>query len=143
MLDQLYNTDILTLSSSLENDRLEAPQATARRVSKLCGSWLEIDVRLDGDVVFDVALRVQACALGQASAAILKNNIKGATLAEITEARDALSAMLKQGGQPPEGRFAQLSLLMGVAEYPARHTSTLLAFDAAVDAVQAALKAAA
>ena len=88
MLDNLYNTDILTLSASLKNERLANPDGTARKVSKLCGSWLEIDVNMDGDVVSECALRVQACALGQSSAAILKDSIIGATLEEITEARD-------------------------------------------------------
>ena len=138
MLDDLYNTDILTLSASLKNERLANPDGTARKVSKLCGSWLEIDVNMDGDVVSECALRVQACALGQSSAAILKEGIIGARLEELTEARDALRIMLKKGGDLPKGRFEKLVLLQGVSEYPARHTSTMLAFDAAVDAVSQA-----
>lgn len=140
MLGQLYNTDILTLSSSLKNASLDQPDRTARKVSKLCGSWLEIDVKMSEGVVSDVALRVQACALGQASAAILQAHIRGATLAELKDARDALKAMLKEGGPPPEGRFAQLALLQSVKEYPARHQSTMLAFEAAVEAVERALE---
>jgi len=94
---------------------------------------------IDGDVVSEVALRVQACALGQSSTAILQQSIIGATLEEIIEARDALREMLKGEGQAPSGRFEKLVLLKGVKAYPARHTSTLLAFEAAVEAVQAAL----
>jgi len=139
MFDDLYNTDILTLSASLKNERLDAPNGTARKVSKLCGSWLEIDVNMDGDVVSEVALRVQACALGQSSAAILQQGIIGASLEEITEAKDALRAMLKSDGEPPKGRFERLALLKGVKAYPARHTSTMLAFDAAAEAVGMAL----
>lgn len=139
MFDDLYNTDILTLSASLKNERLDAPDGTARKVSKLCGSWLEIDVKMDGDVVSDVALRVQACALGQSSAAILQEGIIGASLDEITEARDALREMLKGDGEAPKGRFEKLALLKGVKTYPARHASTLLAFEAAVEAVEMAL----
>jgi len=138
MFDDLYNTDILTLAGSLQNAALAAPHGTARKVSKLCGSWLEIDVNMDAQQVSDVALRVQACALGQASAAILKAAIIGATLPDLQQARDHLRAMLKENGPPPSGRFHQLALLQGVREYPARHTSTLLAFDAAVEAVTAA-----
>jgi NifU-like protein involved in Fe-S cluster formation len=104
-------------------------------VSKLCGSWLEIDVIMDGGVVSEIALRVQACALGQESAAILQEAIIGAAIGEITEAQAALRAMLKEGGEAPLGRFEKLALLKGVADYPARHTSTMLAFDAAVEAV--------
>lgn len=139
MIDDLYNTDILTLSAGLRNERLEAPEASARKVSKLCGSWLEIDIRMDGDIVSEAALRVQACALGQASAAILKESIVGATLSELLEARDALKAMLKDNADAPIGRFEKLKLLKGVSAYTARHTSTLLAFEAAVEAAEQAL----
>ena len=139
MFDDLYNTDILTLSASLKNERLESLDGTARKVSKLCGSWFEIDVNMDSDVVSEVALRVQACALGQSSAAILQQGIIGATLEEITAAKDALPAMIKSDGEPPKGRFERLALLKGVKAYPARHTSTMLAFDAAAEAVGMAL----
>lgn len=139
MIDDLYNTDILTLSAGLRNESLEAPDASTRKVSKLCGSWLEIDVTMDGERVSEAALRVQACALGQASAAILKESIIGATHAELVEARDVLKAMLKEDGEAPKGRFEKLKLLKGVKAYPARHTSTLLAFEAAVEAVETAL----
>lgn len=134
MFTDLYNDDILALTATLKNERLENPDGTARKVSKLCGSWIEIDVNLEDGVVTDAALRVQACALGQAAAAILKENIIGASIDEITEARDVLYAMLKDGGAPPMGRFEELKLLAGVKDYPARHTSTMLAFDAAVEA---------
>ena len=143
MFTDLYNTDILTLSSTLENAALPSPDGTARKVSKLCGSWLEIDLKIEGGVVSNCALRVQACALGQASAAILKAAIVGASLKDLTAARDSLHAMLKSGGAPPTGRFAQLAILQGVAKYPARHTSTMLAFDAAVAAFADALENAA
>ena len=84
-------------------------------------------------------MRVQACALGQASAAILQEGIIGAKLADLSGARNALRAMLKENGEAPKGRFENLKLLAGVADYPARHGSTLLAFDAAVAAVDMAL----
>lgn len=140
MFDDLYNTDILTLSASLKNERLNAPNGTSRKISKLCGSWLEIDVNMDGDVVSEVALRVQACALGQSSAAILQQGIIDASLLEIIEARDALREMLKEEGEAPKGRFEKLALLKGVKAYPARHMSTLLAFEAAAEAVEQALQ---
>lgn len=143
MFTDLYNTDILTLSSTLENASLPSPDGTARKVSKLCGSWLEIDLNVEGGEVSDCAMRVQACALGQASAAILKAAIVGASLKDLTAARDGLHAMLKSDSAPPTGRFALLAILQGVAKYPARHTSTMLAFDAAVAAFEDALENAA
>lgn len=139
MFTDLYNTDILSLSATLINETLENPMGTSRKVSKLCGSWVEIDINVENAVVSDCALRVQACALGQASAAILKANIDGASLEHIRGARDALFAMLKESGEPPTGRFERLALLAGVKDYPARHTSTMLAFDAAVEAMESAM----
>jgi len=140
MFGDLYNQDILALSAQLQNSQLDAPHSSAREVSKLCGSELEIDVKLASGKVSDVALRVQACALGQSSAAILQDAIIGASLEEITDARDKLRAMLKKGSPSPSGRFAKLALLKGVAQYPARHASTLLAFEAAVKAVSEAVE---
>lgn len=140
MLNSLYSTDILTLSSTLRNERLDEPDASVRKVSKLCGSWLEIDLTLNGEVVSEAALRVQACALGQASAAILKESIVGSSLDELRAARNDLRMMLKEDGAPPTGRFSRLSLLEGVKAYSARHQSTMLAFEAAVEAAEQAVK---
>jgi len=138
MFTDLYNTDILSLSSTLKNERLVDPDGTSRKVSKLCGSWVEIDINILDGRISESALRVQACALGQASAAILKENIIGASKEDILNARDGLRAMLKDGGSPPKGRFKRLALLVDVAAYPARHTSTMLAFNAALEAMEVA-----
>lgn len=142
MFDDLYNTDILSLAASLKNERLEDFDGNARKVSKLCGSWLEIDIKVENGLVSNCALRVQACALGQASAAILYEKVIGASYDEVLAARDSFKAMLKSGGPAPSGRFKRLSLLKGVKDYPARHMSSLLAFEAAVDAFSAALPSA-
>ena len=94
MLDDLYNTDILKLSANLKNERLDKPDCFARKVSKLCGSWLEIDLKVDDRRVKSIALRVQACALGQSSAAILYKNIINAEFKEVIAARNSLVLML-------------------------------------------------
>ena len=140
MIDGLYNTDVLLLAANISHvGKLENPDGTARKVSKLCGSWLEVDVKmgegLSENIVTDFAVRLQACALGQASAAILAEAVIGSSIDELRDARDGLRAMLKEKAEAPTGRFAKLSLLTDVANYPARHTSTMLAFDAVVDAV--------
>ncbi|MBL4871432.1 MAG: iron-sulfur cluster assembly scaffold protein [Robiginitomaculum sp.] len=128
--------DVLSLAANIQNTgRLDNPHGTARKVSKLCGSWVEVDVNIEGGMVSGFAIRLQACALGQASCAILSENIIGASKVEIETARDALLDMLKNKGTSPKGRFAKLSLLADIANYPARHTSTMLAFDVAVEAV--------
>lgn len=130
----LYSDDILTLAQSLRDGTLAAPTASVRRVSKLCGSEIELDLRVESGVVTDMASRVRACALGQASAAILARHAKGARCEEIARARDALQAMLKSDAPPPSGRFAGLAALEGVRDYPARHQSVMLPWEAAVEA---------
>lgn len=140
MIDDLYSARILKLAANMPGaGRLAAPQASSEKVSKLCGSKVTVDLSLDGDRVSDFAQDVQACALGQAAAAVLGAHVRGATVAEIEQARDALRAMLKAGGPPPQGRFAELSVLEQVRDYPARHASTLLAFEAAAEAARQAL----
>lgn len=140
MIDDLYSAKILTLVANIPHaGRLAAPQGSSEKVAKLCGSRIIVDVVLDADgKVADFAQEVKACALGQASAAVLGAHIIGAGLDEISTARDQLAAMLKSGGPAPAGRFEDLAVLAPVKDYPARHASTLLAFEAAVAAVQQA-----
>jgi len=90
---------------------------------------------MDGDTVNDFAHEVKACALGQASSSIMARNIIGATSDELRSVRRQMYAMLKENGPPPTGRFADLSYLEPVRDYKARHASTLLTFDAVVDAL--------
>jgi len=140
MIDDLYSARILKLAANMPRaGRLAAPQGSAERVAKLCGSRIIVDVTLDeAGRIADFAQDVQACALGQAAAAVLGESVIGADVDEIEAARDAFRAMLKTGGPPPEGRFKDLAVLQPVKDYPARHASSLLAFEAALAAVQAA-----
>jgi NifU-like protein involved in Fe-S cluster formation len=141
MIDDLYSAKLLTLAANMPRlGRLAAPDASAEKVSKLCGSRVVVDVRTEGDRVVDFAQDVKACALGQASAAVLGEHVVGASLAEIEMARDQFRAMLKQGADAPDGRFSDLSMLAPVKDYPARHASTLLAFEAAAEAVRRAVE---
>lgn len=139
MIDDLYSARILGLVANMPRaGRLAAPQASAEKTAKLCGSRIVVDVVVEGGKVVDFAQDVAACALGQASAAVLGAHVIGADLSELELARDALAAMLKLDGPPPAGRFAELAVLEPVKAYPARHASTLLAFEAAVEAVHKA-----
>jgi NifU-like protein involved in Fe-S cluster formation len=141
VIDDLYSARILSLVANMPRaGRLPAPDATAERTAKLCGSRIVVDVAMDGDRVADFAQEVQACALGQAAAAVLGANVVGADLAEIEMARDALRAMLKTDGPPPSGRFSDLAVLQPVKDFPARHASSLIAFEAAAEAVRKALQ---
>lgn len=139
MIDDLYSRQILKLAAELpRSGRLAAPDATAERVSKLCGSRAIVDVVVRDGVVVDYAQDVQACALGQAVASIVGEHALGATVGELEDARDTFRAMLKQGGPAPTGRFAELDVLAVVKDYPARHASSLVAIEAAAEAARAA-----
>ena len=140
MIDDLYSAKILKAAANMPRaGRLAQPDASAEKVSKLCGSRVLVDVVLKDGRIADYAQEVKACALGQAAAAIMGQHAVGASVQEIESARDALRAMLKSGGPPPEGRFADLAMLAPVKDYPPRHASTLLAFDATAEACRLAL----
>lgn len=142
MIDDLYSAKILKLVANIpRTGRLAHPDASSEKISKLCGSRILVDLSVKDGRVSDFAQEVKACALGQAAAAVLGAHVIGATPAEIEMARDALRAMLKSNGPAPEGRFSELSVLEAVKDYPARHTSTMLAFEAAAEAARAAVQA--
>jgi NifU-like protein involved in Fe-S cluster formation len=136
-MDGLYHPRVLELAAEISHiGRLSAPMGSSTKVSRVCGSVVTVDLDLEGDRIARLGMEVEACALGQAAAAILAKHGIGATAEEVRAARDALRAMLKEGGPPPTGRFWELRHLEGVRDYPPRHTSTMLAFDAAVEAIE-------
>ncbi len=142
MIDDLYSARILKLVANIPHTgRLAAPDASSEKISKLCGSRILVDVKVESGQVSDFAQEVKACALGQAAAAVLGAHVIGATVEEIEVARDALRAMLKANGPHPAGRFAELAVLEAVKDYPARHASTMLAFEAAAEAARNAVQA--
>jgi NifU-like protein involved in Fe-S cluster formation len=139
MIDDLYSAKLLRLAANMPRaGRLAAPDATSEKVAKLCGSRVVVDVVMDGDRVADFAQEVKACALGQAAASVLGSNVVGASLEELEAGRRQLRAMLKDGAAAPDGRFTDLALLAPVKDYPARHASTMLAFEAVTEAVRRA-----
>lgn len=139
MLNEIYNTRILKLAADIPlTERLSDADASATAVSKLCGSKVTVDVRMEGDRVVAYGQEVKACALGQAAAAVLGEHVLGASVEEIEMAKDRLSAMLRADGPPPSGRFEDLAVLQPVKDFPARHASTLLAFEAAAAAAREA-----
>ena len=136
MLDDIYNKEILRFAGTIPRlGRLDRPDASATAHSRLCGSTVTVDLKLDGEVVTDFAHDVKACALGQASSSIMAANIVGARADELRAVRQTMLKMLKENGPPPEGRFADLKFLEPVRNYKARHASTMLTFDAVVDAL--------
>lgn len=136
MLNEVYNKRILQFAADIPLlERLPDPDASATAVSKLCGSKVSVDVRLEDGVVTEFGHDVKACALGQASSSILARNVVGSTAEELRTVRDEMHAMLKEDGPAPEGKWADLSILEPVRDFKARHASTLLTFDAVCDAI--------
>ncbi|MGD9844574.1 MAG: iron-sulfur cluster assembly scaffold protein [Variibacter sp.] len=136
MLNDVYNARILDLAGNIPSiGRLEKPDASATAHSKLCGSTVTVDLRMQGDVVTDFAHDVKACALGQASSSIMARHVVGSNAAELRALRETVRAMLKENGAPPQGKWADIAVLEPVRDYKARHASTLLTFDAVVSAI--------
>lgn len=136
MINDVYNARILALAAEIPRlGRLEAPDASAKAHSRLCGSTVTIDLVMEGDKVADFAHEVRACALGQASSSLMARHIVGMTADELRTLRETMRRMLKEDDPPPEGRWADFAVLEPVREYKARHASTLLTFDAVVDAL--------
>lgn len=136
MLNDVYNRRILELAADIpRSGRLPHPDASATAHSKLCGSTVTVDLAMEGDRITDFAHDVRACALGQASSSIMARNVVGANATQLREVRDQMYRMLKEGGPVPGGKWADLAVLEPVRDYKARHASTLLTFDAVVDAI--------
>jgi NifU-like protein involved in Fe-S cluster formation len=136
MLNDIYNKRIIELAGNIPRlGRLPAPDASATAHSKLCGSTVKVDLTMDGPVVTDFGHDVKACALGQASSSIMASHVVGSTADELRELRETVRKMLKENGKPPQGKWADIALLEPVRDYKARHASTMLTFDAVVDAI--------
>ncbi len=137
MLNDVYNSRILELAGNIPRlGRLSDPDASATAHSKLCGSTVTVDLKMDADTVTDFAHDVKACALGQASSSIMARHVVGSKADELRELRETVRRMLKESGSPPaSGKWADIAVLEPVRDYKARHASTLLTFDAVVKAI--------
>jgi NifU-like protein involved in Fe-S cluster formation len=136
MINDIYNRRILELAGNIPRlGRLTDPDASAKAHSRLCGSTVTIDLCLENGQISDFAHDVKACALGQASSSLMARHIIGATPEELNALRDRVTRMLKANGPPPDGKWSEFAVLEPVRDYKARHASTLLTFDAVVDAL--------
>jgi NifU-like protein involved in Fe-S cluster formation len=136
MINEVYNKRIIELAGNIPRlGRLPDAQASATAHSKLCGSTVTVDLKMDGDEVSDFAHEVKACALGQASSSIMARHVIGAKADELRNLRETVRKMLKENGAPPDGKWADIAVLEPVRDYKARHASTMLTFDAVVDAI--------
>jgi NifU-like protein involved in Fe-S cluster formation len=142
MLNDVYNAKILDLAGNIPRiGRLNDADASATAHSKLCGSTVTVDVKMDGPVVTDFAHDVKACALGQASSSLMARHVVGAKADELRALREDVRKMLKENGPPPAGKWSDFAVLEPVRDYKARHASTLLTFDAVVSAIEQIEKA--
>lgn len=140
-LIKLYSGRILALAADIPHlTRLDAPHASIKKRSPLCGSTVTVDVEVSDGRISAFGQDVKACALGQAAAAITGNAIIGRTLDDVKTARDALRAMLKQDGPVPAAPFDGFEVLEPAREYKNRHASILLAIDATVEAMEQAVQ---
>ena len=135
-LIKLYSARILALAADIPHaERLDAPDASVKKRSPLCGSTVTVDLCMDQGKVTKFGQDVKACALGQASASIVGRAVIGCDRDQIHAARDALKAMLKQDGPTPPAPFEELEVLRPAQEYKNRHASILLTLDALSDAM--------
>jgi NifU-like protein involved in Fe-S cluster formation len=135
-LSDLYSQKILEIAANQPiPGRLANPDASARKVSRVCGSSIEVDVAVENGRISGYGHAISACALGQTSAAVVATNVVGTPVGEFRALREQMTAMLKADGSPPGGRWADLGYLEPVRDYAPRHASTLLVFDAVVEAL--------
>lgn len=136
-LTDLYSDRILEIAANQPRPgRLARPDASARKVSRICGSSIEVDLDAVNGVITGYGHDLSACALGQTSAAIVARHIVGTPVAEFRQVRDEMVRMLKENGPPPAGdRWVDLRYLEPVRDYRPRHTSTLLVFEAVCEAL--------
>src|ERR1700688_3338131 len=131
MLNDVYNKRIIELAGTIPRiGRLSDPEASATAHSRLCGSTVTVDLKMDGDTVTDFAHEVKACALGQASSSIMARHVIGAKADELRAMRETVRKMLKESAAPPAwGNGPDIAVLERVRDYKARHASTMLTFD--------------
>lgn len=138
-LVKLYSPRILALAANIPRaQRLDHADATARRRSPLCGSNVTVDLVLKGGRIADYGQDVKACALGQASASVVGDNIVGCDRAQVQRARDELYALLKEDGPTPSAPFEDLEVLRPARAFGNRHASIMLALEATLEAMDQA-----
>ena len=141
-LIKLYSAKILALAADIPHlERLDAPHATVKKRSPLCGSTVIVDIEMKDGKVTDYGQDVKACALGQAAASVVGDAVIGATRAQVETARDQLKAMLKDGADAPEAPFDGLEVLIPARDYKNRHASIMLALEATAEAMDKAEQA--
>jgi NifU-like protein involved in Fe-S cluster formation len=131
MIDEIYNKDVLRLAANISRiDPLADADAHVEMRSPLCGSTIEVDLKIDGGRVSDFGQTIKACALGQAAASVVAAQVVGKDAAAIQEVRDQVAAMLTEDGPPPASDWSDLAALQPAKNAKPRHGAILLPFDA-------------
>jgi NifU-like protein involved in Fe-S cluster formation len=139
MDEELYSRWILDLCADIPRQgRMKDAHGSATRHARLCGSTITVDVKLEEGRISDFAHEVDACALGKAAASFMARHAIGKKLSELRALQGTMHAMLESDGAPPQGEWADLRMFESVRNYPARHASALLTFDATVAALEQA-----
>src|SRR5207245_5410989 len=112
MINEVYNKRIIELAGNIPRlGRLPEAQASATAHSKLCGSTVTVDLKMEEDTVTDFSHVVKACALGQASSSVMARHVVGSNAAELRSLRETVRRMLKENGAPPTGKWAEIAVL--------------------------------
>lgn len=144
MTKALYNRDILRLASQLQAGQIlqgEHPIVVqASKSAQICGSQIDVQAALDADHhIKDAVFKVQSCALGQASAALLIEYMHGHNVTSLQNMRGAVCALLN-GENAKIMDYPKLEILSIAREYSARHAAILLPYDALLIALNNARK---
>lgn len=138
MLNDLYNKRILKLAANISHiGELEEYGAKSTKHSRLCGSQVTVYLKLGGDGrISDFAHQVKACALGQTSSSVMARHIIGSTPEELHDVAKTMCAMLHGNGSAPTGKWCDLKVLEPVRDFPNRHASVMLTFEAVEDCLR-------
>lgn len=130
-MNRLYNKEILRLAADAPAPaRLADADISVTKTSRICGSRITIDVKFKKGAVANFSYEVKACALGQASAAIVAKHITGKRWTDFAPVAKAVEVLLKGEGDAPGGEWADFDVFIPAREYTSRHSAILLPIEA-------------
>lgn len=120
-LTDLYQEVILDHNRRPRNFRtMDAPTRKQEGYNPLCGDRLTLYVKLDGDLITDIAFQGTGCAISKASASLMTDALKGKTIDEARSMFEEFHAMVTSSPESATPDLGKLSVLSGVREYPTR-----------------------
>ena len=128
-LSDLYQEVILDHNTRPRNFRtIESPTHRAEGYNPLCGDRLNLYVKIDGDVITDVAFQGTGCAISKASASLMTDAVKGHTVGEARDLFERFHHVVTTPPDQPVEDLGKLSVLAGVREFPVRVKCASLAW---------------